>query len=67
MVFLSFHKPQSLMTEKGGGWGLGISSTLAWDMPKKSKFFFLMPGQEIEWKIGGWYEELGFWLRFNLE
>ena len=69
MVFISFHKPQSLITEKGGGGGggeLGNSSSLAWDMPKKSKFFF-MPGQEIEWKIGGWYEELGFWLRFNLE
>ena len=67
MVFLSFHKPQSLITEKGGGGELGNSSGLACDMPKKSKFFFFMPGQEIEWKIGGWYEELGFWLTFNLE
>ena len=33
---------------------------------KEIKGFFL-PGQEIEWKIGEWYEELGFWLRFNLE
>ena len=44
MVFLSFHKPQSLITEKGGGWGLGISNALAWDMPKKSKFFFFLLG-----------------------
>ena len=40
MVFLSFHKPQSLITEKGGGGRLGISSGLAWDMPKKTKLVF---------------------------
>lgn len=44
MDFISFHKPQSLITEKSGGWGLGISSGLAWDMPKKSKFFFFNAG-----------------------
>ena len=64
-MFYGFHKPPNLLTEEGGG--LGISSSLAWDMPKKTEGFFFLLGQEIEWKIGGWYEELGFWLRFNLE
>lgn len=44
MDFISFHKPQSLITEKSGGWGLGISNALAWDMPKKSKLFFFFAG-----------------------
>ena len=64
-MFYGFHKPPNLLTEEDWG-GLGISSSLAWDMPKKTEGFFLL-GQEIEWKIGGWYEELGFWLRFHLE
>ena len=53
MVFLSFHKPQSLITEKGGGWGLGISNALAWDMPKKSKFFFFCWDRKLNGKLVG--------------
>ena len=53
MVFLSFHKPQSLITEKGGGGELGNSSGLACDMPKKSKFFFLCRDRKLNGKLVG--------------
>ena len=58
MVFISFHKPQSLITEKGGGAGgvggeLGNSSGLAWDMPKKSNFFFLCRDRKLNGKLVG--------------
>ena len=57
MVFLSFHKPPSLILknrEKRGWPGICQRNPI---------FFCNLLGQEIEWKIGGWYEELGFWLR----
>ena len=42
-MFYGFHKPPNLLTEEGGGGGgLGISSSLAWDMPKKTEGFFFV-------------------------
>ena len=51
-----------------GGWrgkgGVRNFKQLSLGYGKEIKFFLL--GQEIKWKIGGGYEELSFWLRFNL-
>ena len=52
-MLYGFHKPPSLLTERN-------FKQLSLGYAKEIKV-------EIEWKIGGWYEELGFWLRFNLE
>ena len=51
-----------------GGWGrVKNFKQLSLGYAKEIKGFFFLLGQEIEWKIGGGYEELSFWLRLNLE
>lgn len=50
-MFYGFHKPPNLLTEEGGG--LGISSSLAWDMPKKTEGFFFGWDRKLNGKLVG--------------
>lgn len=50
-MFYGFHKPPNLLTEEGGG--LGISSSLAWDMPKKTEGFFFCWDRKLNGKLVG--------------
>ena len=60
-MFYGFHKPPNLLTEEGeGGGGVRNFKQLSLGYAKENRGFFFLLGQEIEWKIGGWYEELGF-------
>ena len=54
-MFYGFHKPPNLLTEEGGGGGVWNFKQLSLGYAKENRGFFFFLGQEIEWKIGGWY------------